>query len=91
MFPQYADRYNLMPMYKRVNEAIRKNDPDRIVFFENSIGASTELQNGFDEGPGGRESNHKQAFSYHIYCLQNSSNGDPLNRTTCDCKGKGGK
>jgi len=49
---------------------IFKNDPDRIIFFENSLGLSGFLPNGFSAGPGGKESNNKQAFSYHIYCAQ---------------------
>ena len=59
------------PTYKKVHEYIRSVDNDTIVFFEPATGGNflDAWPVGFEEGPGGKDYNDRQALSYHIYCL----------------------
>ena len=70
-FPKVSDRRNLEPTYKKVHEYIRSVDNDTIIFFEPATGGNflDAWPVGFEEGPGGKDYNDRQALSYHIYCL----------------------
>lgn len=39
---------------------------------------------GFDEPPEGKAYNHRQAFSYHVYCALPDRKGDPRSLLLCD-------
>ena len=66
LVPGWADRYNLMRMYDKLNAAIREVDEDHLVFFE-SVTWDDFLSIGFDHVPGGEEFASRSAISYHYY------------------------
>lgn len=66
LMPGQANNKYLLPAYKRLYKAIRKNDPDNLIFFEPSI--FDVFAGGFYDTPGGEKEKEKQVFSYHIYC-----------------------
>ena len=66
-----SDKARLLPLYQKLHERIRAVDDDHIIFYESQVlneayGHSTDFPAG---GPGGVTYNDRQAFSYHIYCL----------------------
>jgi endoglycosylceramidase len=62
-----GDIENLNPFYKKIVPAIRKHDQDRIILYEPSTVSMAHKEVGV-EPPEGKENNHKQVFSYHVYC-----------------------
>lgn len=70
-----------MPAYKRLYNAIRKNDPDTLIFFEPSI--FDVFAGGFYDTPGGEKEKEKQVFSYHIYCPLVTPMGEPVSTQFC--------
>jgi endoglycosylceramidase len=72
LFPGYAEKTYLQPLYEHLHKAIRAVDDSKIIFFE---GLTIDYwQSGFSAGPGGVEYNDRQALAYHIYCpLQDPS------------------
>eukprot|EP00742_Colponemidia_sp_Colp-10_P002113 GILJ01002256.1.p1 GENE.GILJ01002256.1~~GILJ01002256.1.p1 ORF type:complete len:547 (-),score=92.28 GILJ01002256.1:661-2214(-) len=88
IIPSVADKKNLVPMYKKAHAAIRSVDNNHIIFYEPVVAFDQFTPVGFTEGPGGEEYNDRQAFSYHIYCLQDKS-GDPVSRKLCNVLEKG--
>lgn len=42
------------------------------------------LTSGFTESPLGTSDLEKQVFSYHVYCFDVNSTGDPNNRYLCE-------
>ncbi|KAJ4461998.1 putative Glycoside hydrolase [Paratrimastix pyriformis] len=77
----YADKHNLVPMYRRLHEAIRRIDTDHMIFFEPAV--TDYWTSGFQEGPGGKEYNDRQVYSYHIYCSLDTNRTDPRSKTVC--------
>jgi endoglycosylceramidase len=69
-------------MYKKLHEIIRQVDDKHILFFEPCV--ADLLQTGLTEGPGGADYNDRQAFSYHIYCIDVNKQGDPKSGVLCD-------
>lgn len=69
-------------MYKKLHEIIRQVDDTHIVFYEPCV--ADLLQTGLTEGPGGVDYNDRQAFSYHVYCIDVSKQGDPKSDVLCD-------
>jgi endoglycosylceramidase len=71
--PGNPGRYNLMPMYDRLNAAIRKVDNTTLIFYEpvtwgvwfNGTGT---FGTGFDTVPGGPAFVNKSVLSWHYYC-----------------------
>jgi endoglycosylceramidase len=66
-----SDKARLLPLYTRLHERIRAADDKHIIFYESHVlnaqyGHSTDFPAG---GPGGVQYNDRQAYSYHIYCL----------------------
>lgn len=56
------DTTNLMPLYQEAYAAVRKADPDTVVFYEPAVSWSWGPLNqafGFAEGPGGAADNDK--------------------------------
>eukprot|EP01138_Halocafeteria_seosinensis_P007281 gb/GECG01007444.1/.p1 GENE.gb/GECG01007444.1/~~gb/GECG01007444.1/.p1 ORF type:complete len:562 (+),score=47.45 gb/GECG01007444.1/:1-1686(+) len=87
LIPGLADKQNLAPLYDQLYTAIRRNDPNHIVFYEPTITESSLLQSpGFKHGPGGFEDNDKQAYAYHMYCLGVNKTGNVGNATVCDAQ-----
>ncbi|CAF1635656.1 unnamed protein product [Rotaria magnacalcarata] len=78
----YVDRVYLAPMYKKLHEIIRQVDDKHIIFFEPCV--ADLLQTGLTEGPGGIDYNDRQAFSYHVYCIDVTKQGDPKSDLICD-------
>ncbi|KAG2377959.1 hypothetical protein C9374_008581 [Naegleria lovaniensis] len=76
-----ADRKNLLPLYKQVYQSIRSVNNNHLVFFEQAV--TDLLSSGFDESPLGTQDLDKQVFSYHVYCFDVNSTGDPNNRFLC--------
>ena len=76
------DRVFLTPMYQRLHEVIRQVDDKHILFFEPCV--ADLLETGLTEGPGGAEYNNRQVFSYHIYCLDVTKQGDPKSDLVCE-------
>lgn len=72
LFPEYAEKKYLQPLYEHLHRAIRGVDDEKIIFFE---GLTIDYwQSGFTQGPGGPAYNDRQALAYHIYCpLQDPS------------------
>ena len=72
-----AESKLLEPFYKRVHEAIRKIDDEKIVFYEPLTYDVWPV--GFDTIPvGGEEYADRSAMSYHIYCPLAGGNTTPL-------------
>ncbi|CAF5191938.1 unnamed protein product [Rotaria magnacalcarata] len=69
-------------MYKKLHEIIRQVDDKHIIFFEPCV--ADLLQTGLTEGPGGIDYNDRQAFSYHVYCIDVTKQGDPKSDLICD-------
>lgn len=66
LFPEYAEKKYLQPLYEHLHRAIRAVDDEKIIFFE---GLTIDYwQSGFTQGPGGPAYNDRQALAYHIYC-----------------------
>lgn len=80
--PGKADRVNLNPLYQRLAKSIRKHDQQKIIFYEPSVADSWHKWCGL-QPPEGKEMNHRQAFSFHIYCGIVNSRGDPKWPTIC--------
>ncbi|CAF2073205.1 unnamed protein product [Rotaria magnacalcarata] len=76
------DQLYLAPMYKKLHEVIRTVDDKHLIFFEPCV--FDLLHTGFTEGPGGKEYNNRQVFSYHNYCLDVTKQGDPKSDLVCD-------
>jgi len=51
-------------------------------FFEPCV--ADLLQSGLSEGPGGVDYNNRQVFSYHVYCVDVTKQGDPKSDVACD-------
>lgn len=81
--PGKADQEHLAPMYKKLHTTIRKNDDQHIIFFEKAL-SDIVFPCGFTSGPGGPEYNDRQAYSYHVYCGDTDSQGNPKNIAECD-------
>lgn len=83
--PALSEAINLMPLYEVLNDAIRAEDPSRIVFYERMILAPyVNATPGFTTGPGGVASNDKQALSEHLYCFGVNASGAIINVTNCE-------
>jgi endoglycosylceramidase len=78
----HVDQVYLAPMYKKLHEVIRQVDDKHIIFFEPCV--ADLLQTGLTEGPGGVDYNNRQAFSYHVYCIDVTKQGDPKSDLVCD-------
>lgn len=91
LLPGVAGRDNLMPLYDRLNSAIRAVDGNALIFYEpvtwgifNSDGV---LGTGFKSVPGGSAYNNRSVLSYHYYCwiLGDPAKSFPLyERVICD-------
>ena len=66
LIPGYADYHNLGPMYDKLNDYIRKEDTEHIIFFE-SVTWDDFIPMGFEHVPGGQDWANKSAISYHYY------------------------
>lgn len=70
--PGYADKYQILPIYKKVDEALREIDPNYILFFENTPFPDTIplfgglAWGGMSEKPGDDDKN--QVYNFHAYC-----------------------
>jgi endoglycosylceramidase len=69
-------------MYKKLHEVVRQVDDKHIIFFEPCV--ADILQTGLTEGPGGIDYNDRQVFSYHIYCIDVTKQGDPKSDLACE-------
>jgi endoglycosylceramidase len=69
-------------LYKKLHEVIRQVDDKHILFYEPCV--ADLLQTGLTEGPGGVDYNDRQVFSYHIYCLDVTKQGDPKSDLLCE-------
>ncbi len=78
----YVDRVYLKPMYEKLHEVIRQIDDKHIIFFEPCV--ADLLQTGLTEGPGGVDYNNRQVFSYHVYCIDVTKQGDPKSGVVCE-------
>jgi endoglycosylceramidase len=63
--PHNADAKNLQPAYDRVNAAVRKVDPDVLLFFAGVTWG--DLGAGFTAAPGGDEYASRSVLAYHYY------------------------
>ncbi|CAF3794333.1 unnamed protein product [Adineta steineri] len=77
-----VDRVYLTPMYKKLHDVIRQVDDKRIIFYEPCV--ADLLQTGLQQGPGGVDYNNRQVFSYHVYCVDVTKQGDPKSDLVCD-------
>jgi endoglycosylceramidase len=70
--PGEAGRKNLMPLYNVLNEAIRKEDDNTLIFYEpvtwGMIFNNEVLGSGFTVAPGGEEYSDRAVFAFHYYC-----------------------
>ena len=78
----FVDKTYLEPMYKKLHDVIRQVDDKRIIFFEPSV--ADFLETGLTQGPGGVDYNDRQVFSYHVYCIDVTKQGDPKSDLVCE-------
>jgi len=76
------DANYLQPLYRRTHNKIRQVDNNTIIFFEPNVFDIISV--GFTAGPGGEEYNDRQVFSYHIYCPDVNSEGEPITPALCE-------
>ena len=78
IIPGRADLYSVLPLYKKVNEALREIDPNYILYFENTpIPDTLPILGGLvwgtmKEKPG--DDNEPQVFNFHSYCCASGAN-----------------
>ena len=94
VLPGEAGRTNLMPLYDRAFEQIRKEDEETLIFYEPvtwGVMSSIDLiGSGFDHPPG--NDSKSTVFSWHFYCWLYTIIPNPLkngsipfvDRTFCD-------
>jgi len=82
LIPGRADKVVLEPHYKQLHTAIRLIDDQHIIFYEPVTWDLIPC--GFEQGPGGKNYNDRQVFSYHIYCFDVDKEGNPKSRRICD-------
>ncbi|KAL0487854.1 endoglycoceramidase EGCSE [Acrasis kona] len=63
--PGVADKENLAPVYEVLSAAIRKADPEALIFFESTTWSDFRV--GFDQVPGGDQYRNRSVLSYHYY------------------------
>ena len=63
--PFVANNYNLLPMYDKVSAAIRKVDPNTLIFFEPITWSAFGTK--FKRVPGGEQFQNSSIVSYHYY------------------------
>lgn len=78
----YVDKTYLAPMYKKLHQVIRQVDDQHLIFYEPCV--ADLFRTGLTEGPGGTEYNDRQVFSYHIYCIDVTKQGDPKSDLACN-------
>ena len=72
LIPSYSDQNQVLPIYKKVDEELRKIDPDYILFFENTPFPDTIplfgglTWGGMKEKPADDDKN--QVYNFHAYC-----------------------
>jgi endoglycosylceramidase len=81
LWPHKGNNKNLLPLYQRVNNQIRKHDQEKIIFFEPGI--SDQLGAGFADTPGGISYRDREVYSYHLYCPLVDNFGIPTNDIGC--------
>lgn len=86
VIPDDLDKNYLQPFYASLNEQIRQIDNNTILFFEPNV--FDVFSTGFTQGPGGPEYNDRQVFSYHIYCPDVDSSGQPIDPSICELTDK---
>ena len=93
LLPNVVGRVNLQPFYNRLNNAIRHEDINTIVFYEPVTWGVYLTTNhsgtGFTQVPGGVDFQDRSALSYHHYCwlyTQAHSHGpyNSFTRSICD-------
>ena len=78
--PKNNDIDHLTPLYDKVNEKIREVDNNTIIFFEPTV---HDENIGIYKAPGGETFNNRSVFSYHVYCMNVTAEGEPTNLTEC--------
>jgi endoglycosylceramidase len=94
--PGMTDLLSLQPLYQNMNITIRKNDQEKVIFFEPVQGDLLPLLDGmifpvgFTETPGGSEYNDRQILNDHSYCCQAGLDickyGEPTENYTDICR-----
>ena len=78
IIPGRPDLYSVLPLYKKVNEALREIDPNYILYFENTpIPDTLPILGGLvwgtmKEKPG--DDNEPQVYNFHSYCCVSGAN-----------------
>ena len=78
IIPGRPDLYSVLPLYKKVNEALRDIDPNYILYFENTpIPDTLPIMGGLvwgtmKEKPG--DDNEPQVYNFHSYCCVSGAN-----------------
>jgi hypothetical protein len=85
MLPSVADRINLMPLYDRISDKLRKTDPNHILFIE-SVTWDDIVPVGFNHPPGGHEFASKSGLSSHYYYPPNIYQHWHFERRVADMK-----
>jgi hypothetical protein len=75
LMPGHFDYYKLQPMYSKIYEKYKNNNPNNIMMFEPSqfpdtVSAFGGIINsiGFDTPPGGEIGSDKHVLNDHMYC-----------------------
>lgn len=80
MLPGIADKHNLLPMYDRVYEKIRKIDTETIVMYEpvtwGLMSNKSDWGTGFDHPPG--NDSYGTSLAWHYYCWIINVDPDPI-------------
>ena len=78
IIPGRPDIYSVLPLYKKVNQALREIDPNYILYFENTpIPDTLPILGGLvwgtmKEKPG--DDNEAQVYNFHSYCCVSGAN-----------------
>eukprot|EP01130_Rhizamoeba_saxonica_P007725 TRINITY_DN3133_c0_g1_i2.p1 TRINITY_DN3133_c0_g1~~TRINITY_DN3133_c0_g1_i2.p1 ORF type:complete len:515 (-),score=85.88 TRINITY_DN3133_c0_g1_i2:469-2013(-) len=79
-----TDKKLLQPMYEKLNNAIRAQDDQKLVFFEPSLIDYAHTTNGFSQVPGGSNYRNRSVYSFHVYCGDVNRTGDVQNEDICE-------
>ena len=92
--PGYCDQNQLLPLYRKIDESLRKIDNDYIMMFEPNIFPDTlpllfwRFRGTFTDLP--IQDKGKQMYNYHSYCCSSSismcSKGEPPLESAKECK-----
>ena len=77
----YTDKEFLAPLYEELNDIVRDNDDNHIIFFESAVADYFEM--GFTQAPGGKNFDNRSSYAFHVYCPYVNKSGVPRSEFIC--------